>query len=183
MPKLNLGCGRDIKEGWINLDYIQLPGVDVVHDLNSLPLPFSNDFFDCIQCHDILEHVDHFEGLLKELHRILKKGGILLIRVPHFTSPCNFIDPTHKRSFSGRSFNFFTKDYPCDYHSDFHFEIRQTDIRLFKKFFIFGKTMSGWINWVERWINKKPKRQWMYEDTCFRNILPASNIYFELEQV
>jgi hypothetical protein len=31
--KLNLGCGRDIKQGFVNLDYMPLPGVDVVADL------------------------------------------------------------------------------------------------------------------------------------------------------
>ena len=35
--KLHIGCGHDIKEGWVNHDLAQLPGVDIVHDLNSFP--------------------------------------------------------------------------------------------------------------------------------------------------
>lgn len=35
MKRLNLGCGRDIKKGWINLDILKLPGVDVVYDLTN----------------------------------------------------------------------------------------------------------------------------------------------------
>ena len=31
--KLHLGCGHILKEGWLNHDIVQLPGVDVVHDL------------------------------------------------------------------------------------------------------------------------------------------------------
>lgn len=38
--KLNLGCGNDIREGWVNLDINKKEGVNVVHDLNEVPLPF-----------------------------------------------------------------------------------------------------------------------------------------------
>jgi len=34
--KLNVGCGRNIKEGWINLDSAALPGVELVCDLESV---------------------------------------------------------------------------------------------------------------------------------------------------
>ena len=44
MKKLNLGCGTDIKKGYINLDVAKLDGVDVVHDINRLPLPFKENF-------------------------------------------------------------------------------------------------------------------------------------------
>ncbi len=32
MKKLNLGCGKDIRKGYINLDLKKLPGVDIVHN-------------------------------------------------------------------------------------------------------------------------------------------------------
>ena len=107
--KLNLGCGTDIREGWVNLDSAALPGVDVVHDINSLPLPFAADSFDEIVCQDILEHIADYTPLLKELHRVLAPGGMLRVRVPHFTSKNNFSDPTHRRMFSSATFDFFTK--------------------------------------------------------------------------
>lgn len=37
--KINLGCGTDIKPGWVNVDIAKLDGVDIVHDLDELPLP------------------------------------------------------------------------------------------------------------------------------------------------
>ena len=107
--KLNLGCGRNIKKGWINLDFTKGEGVDIVHDLNSLPLPFEDHKFDQVLCQDVLEHID-FVPLINDIHRILKKKGILKIRVPHFTSKLNFEDPTHKHQFLIRTFDYYIKN-------------------------------------------------------------------------
>lgn len=68
-PRLNLGCGTDIRRGFVNLDHCDLPGVDVVHDLQKLPLPFEDSSFELIICRDILEHLDYIP-LLEEIHRI-----------------------------------------------------------------------------------------------------------------
>lgn len=45
MKKLNLGCGKDIKAGYVNLDIVKLDGVYVVWDVNKLPLPFKKEEF------------------------------------------------------------------------------------------------------------------------------------------
>ena len=39
--KINLGCGREILEGYTNVDLIKEQGVDVIHDLNEYPYPAS----------------------------------------------------------------------------------------------------------------------------------------------
>ena len=105
--KLNVGCGKDIREGWVNLDSVKLPGVDVCHDINLLPLPFADAEFDEILCKDVLEHVEYIPTL-GEFHRILKSGGRLTIRVPHFTSKDAFSDPTHRKFFTSHTFRYFT---------------------------------------------------------------------------
>ena len=97
--KLNLGCGKSIKKGWVNLDINEEEGIDVVHDLNILPLPFDIETFECILCENVLEHINYLP-LMNDLHRILKKGGVLIIRVPHFTSKSNYADPSHIHFFS-----------------------------------------------------------------------------------
>ncbi len=56
--KLNLGCGKQIKEDYTNLDKVALEGVDVVHDLDVFPYPFRDNTFDEILCSHVLEHVD-----------------------------------------------------------------------------------------------------------------------------
>ena len=75
LKKLNLGCGNKPKEGWINLDRVALPGVDVVHDMTNVPLPFPDNYFDAIYTTETLSHSPNIRKTLKEFFRILKPGG------------------------------------------------------------------------------------------------------------
>jgi len=155
MMKLNLGCGRNIKKGWINLDYTKGEGVDVVHDLNITPLPFQDEEIDYVLCQDILEHVN-FIPLINDIHRILKKNGILKIRAPHFTSKLNFEDPTHKYQFSFRTFEFFIKNNIFSYSSEVKCFSKKKKRIIFEKSNLFFKIFN---NFLEKWINKSEKHQ------------------------
>ncbi len=42
---LNLGAGKDIVDGYINHDIVELPGIDIVHDLNVFPWPWEGWLF------------------------------------------------------------------------------------------------------------------------------------------
>jgi SAM-dependent methyltransferase len=46
------------------------------------PLPFEDDCFDCITMLDVLEHIADQEGILAELHRVLKPGSKFIVTVP-----------------------------------------------------------------------------------------------------
>jgi predicted SAM-dependent methyltransferase len=67
LKKLNLGSGADIRTGWVNLDIGNIPGVDIIHDIEKLPLPFDDDRFEEILCNDILEHINYIP-VLKDVH-------------------------------------------------------------------------------------------------------------------
>ncbi len=106
--KLNFGCGRKIlagAEGWVNMDVVPLPGVDVVHNMLEPPYPFPEDAFDYILASHVMEHVPQVvqgrDGLLlvtQELHRILKPGGTLEVRGPNpRVGIYYFNNPTHYR--------------------------------------------------------------------------------------
>jgi len=104
---LNIGAGTDIRDKFINHDVVKLPGIDVVHDLNQYPWPWKDNSSDNIEILDVLEHLDNFVRAMEEIHRILKPGGIVLIRVPYWNHSCAYIDPTHKRGFHEQTFDFF----------------------------------------------------------------------------
>ena len=75
MNKLNIGCGNNIKEGYINVDIRKLDDRVIVCDVHDLPFP--DEHFDYIYAKDIIEHVGRLEinSVLKEWVRVLKKGG------------------------------------------------------------------------------------------------------------
>lgn len=168
---LNLGCGFDIKKGFVNLDKYNLEGVDVVHDLKMFPYPFEDDTFDYILCNDIIEHLDLIDTM-RELHRILKKEGTISIRVPHFSSTHNFEDPTHINLFASRRFKFFVVDGGmgrCYYFNSLFDHINYTKITFDK----------GWIFWnylVESLVNISDKTRLIYEFTFLSRLFPAMNL-------
>lgn len=176
MDKLNLGCGMDIKKGYINLDCVKLTGVDVKWDLNKYPYPFKNEQFREVRCIDVIEHLDDFTKTMKELYRITKKGGKIYIQVPHFTSPDNFIDPTHKKMFSSLTFDLFLKEHKRAYYFDFHFSKVSSKISFRKKVIFF------WAYLVEPLVNISKGTKLFYELTILRSLFPAFNIEVTLEK-
>jgi len=80
--KLNLGCGGDIKPGYVNIDIRVLPGVDYIADVRKLGYPDGS--VDEIIAKDLLEHFPfpQAQDILKEWARVLKKGGRIYIQCP-----------------------------------------------------------------------------------------------------
>ncbi|VVB60021.1 Uncharacterised protein [uncultured archaeon] len=95
--KLNLGCGEFRKEGYVNVDYYSVSKPDVKHDLNKFPYPFSDNEFGLIEADHVLEHLENPFMVIKEMHRISQDGGLIIIKVPHFSR--GFTHPEHKRGF------------------------------------------------------------------------------------
>lgn len=178
--KLNLGCGNDIRADYVNLDCAALDGVDVVHDLNSLPLPFEDGSFSEILCLDVFEHIDYIP-ILKECLRILKPGGRIVIEVPHFSSSNNYVDPTHRTRFSVKTFHFFTEGTyerrQRGYYFDFSFS-RVSERRL-----IFDSAPTLPWNWIaQRLFNISLGVQQYYEATGLVYLFPAQNLRVVLEK-
>lgn len=84
MKKLNLGCGSDYKEGWVNVDSDRGIRADLFWDLRKR-FPFKDGEFDSILAQDVLEHFTKEEAkfFLKECRRVLKTGGEIKLRTPN----------------------------------------------------------------------------------------------------
>lgn len=107
MKVLDLGCGKRKLKGAVGVDILEYDGVDVVHDLNKFPYPFKDEEFDVINCDNVLEHLDNITDVLRELWRVTKLNGKIVIKAPHFSNFWAFSDPTHKHFFGYKSFEYY----------------------------------------------------------------------------
>ncbi len=114
MVRINVGCGQDVREDWINIDQAELPGVDVVANLDQCadtPLPLEDNSADEFLLSHIIEHLQHPLPLMQELHRIAKPGAKAIIRVPHGASDDAYEDPTHIQQYFHGSFGYFSQPF------------------------------------------------------------------------
>lgn len=106
--KLNIGCGKDIRQGYVNIDKFPGDGVDIVLDLDSKRpiLHYGSNTVDEIYCSHCLEHMYYWHELMREFGRVLKVGGRLIIKVPKGYDPSAF----HVRFFERYSMDAFLFD-------------------------------------------------------------------------
>lgn len=102
--RLNVGCGNDIRPGWVNLDVVDYGG-NTVCDLNRYPWPFADNTFDEVYASHILEHMGNFNAVITEIWRVSKHGARFEVRVPFFLSTKYYSEPDHRIPFGIRSFD------------------------------------------------------------------------------
>lgn len=112
--KLNLGCNHFPVPGYINVDQEELPGVDLIADLNQ-PWPWEDNSVDFIRASHVFEHLQgpdplHLAGqiwCMNEAYRVLRPGGELDVEVPSTAGPGAFQDPTHVTFWNENSFWYY----------------------------------------------------------------------------
>ncbi len=105
--KLDLGCGKNKHEGFIGVDKRDIPGVDIIQDLEQgLPNIASNSCSEILASH-VMEHIHDIFPLMKDCHRVLRNEGKMTILVPSPKSPYFFGDPTHVKFYGLSSFSTF----------------------------------------------------------------------------
>jgi hypothetical protein len=111
--KLNLGCGFNRIEGFVNVDKSDVCQPDLVMDLEVTPWNVGTSEVDEVVFNHSLEHLgqqaDVFLRIIQELYRVCKPGAKIHINVPHPRHD-NFIgDPTHVRVVTPQMFTLFSK--------------------------------------------------------------------------
>lgn len=109
MMKLYFGCGHHVVEGFLGVDRIEAPEVDIVHDMSMYPYPFDDNSVDGVLLNNILEHFADTIKVMEEMWRICKHGAKIRIEVPYYNSPGACQDPTHKSFFTENTFDYFTE--------------------------------------------------------------------------
>ncbi len=108
MKMLDLGCGSNKVESEgndvVGVDYDKRVNPDIVWNLNNLPYPFKENEFDEVRSNHCIEHLDYSkkdpDDVFKELWRITKPGGLIKVKVPHFSSTAAWGHWQHKRPFA-----------------------------------------------------------------------------------
>jgi hypothetical protein len=112
--KLNLGCGHNHMEGFLNIDRESEASPDQQVDLEVFPWPFSDNAADEVMMSHVLEHLGAdpkvFLNIMKELYRVCNNQALVTIVVPHPRHDTYLGDPTHVRPVIPEMLNLFSRD-------------------------------------------------------------------------
>ena len=152
--KLNVGCGGKPLEGYVNLDKIPYPHVDIIYDLetasNGSLMHFRQDLskkplgelvpdntFDEIILVHVIEHIHHVLPMMEELYRVAKPGCRMTIACPYGSTDNADEDPTHVRRIFDNSFVYFSQAWygNNDYGYRGDWELQHVLFKLRKEFF------------------------------------------------
>lgn len=116
--KLNIGCGRDYKPGWVNIDISHAVRAEAHIDIRIHELVDADDArgripdnsVDEIYISGVLEQIgenEHLIHALNECHRVLKPGSIMEVVVPNARFAIAHQDPMDVRKFTRETFPYF----------------------------------------------------------------------------
>jgi hypothetical protein len=114
--KIDIGCGKNKREGFLGVDQFAIEGVDVVADLRAR-WPWDDDSVSEVHCSHFIEHLTNFDEkwervhFFNELHRVLRKDGVATLIFPHWNSTRYYGDPTHKEPFSEMGFYYLSREW------------------------------------------------------------------------
>jgi len=118
--RLNLGCGRDVRDGWVNIDSVPLPGVDHVVNFDGKPvLPLPDDSVARSEGSHVIEHLANPLPFMEELWRVTEPGGTAEFRCPYGATDDADEDPTHVRRMFPGSWGYFSQ--PFYWRADYGF--------------------------------------------------------------
>lgn len=126
--QLDVACGANKTPGFVGMDYQDLPGVDIIHDLAVLPWPLPDDSVIRAIASHYVEHIPkvvYYQGndgkfhsylpfisFMNEMWRVMKPGGEFAIAAPHGYSPGFLQDPTHTAGLNEATWYYFNPEHP-----------------------------------------------------------------------
>lgn len=104
-------CGDLYSEGYHYPDYVK--------NMNVLDIPYKENSFDIIICNHLLEHVPNDIAAMKELFRVLKKGGKAILQVPISLNSAKTLEDFSITEPSQREITFGQADHVRIYGEDY----------------------------------------------------------------
>lgn len=168
--KLNLGAGKKIDLGYLNVDIVKLNGVDLVWDLNKMPWPFKENQFEEVKCRYVLELLDNFINVTEEIWRVCSPGAKVIVYSPLFPNMRSAQDPLTKKFMTYNSFDYFVPGTGLNYYSKAKFKILRRKI-------IFSRNKNlEWLSFIPN-ISQKFYCRFLF------NLFPSNEIIYKLEVV
>jgi SAM-dependent methyltransferase len=193
---LDLGCGPCPRNPY-NRDEVH--AVDLVApegmeprlfrlaNLSLEPIPYPDSTFDSISAFDFIEHIPRilstadglntrfpFVGLMDEIHRTLKPGGLFYALTPAYPHAATFQDPTHVNAITNITSVYFCGEHPLArmYGYRGRFEALRNDWAMYPEDFVPG-TILGWRRRLRRWRLKRSGRlsHLVWEFVCVKPAL------------
>lgn len=105
--RMNYGCGRDYRTGWMNVEMNRSVKADIYVNPQDTTLPFSDDSFVEILLDNVLEHLpkDKLFPFLDEIYRVSCPHAVVRVYVPHFTSVFAYANLSHQSAFAIGAFD------------------------------------------------------------------------------
>ncbi|MBI5094222.1 MAG: hypothetical protein HZB26_17510 [Candidatus Hydrogenedentes bacterium] len=176
--RLNLGCGRDYRSGWINVDSNPEVLTDVRADL-SRDLPFVENSVDEIYLDNVIEHIprERLFVFLEELYRICHAGARIRIYAPHYSGMHAFKHLGHYQYFGVGSFDIFKPDAPFngERYSHARFEVRAERLLFFhhnlvNHLYLSRLPINGLFNFSTEWMLLMERFQFLGFDEIFYDL-------------
>jgi SAM-dependent methyltransferase len=179
--RLNVGCGRNIMDGWVNIDASPLPGVNLVCDLDRVrqtPIALPDATVELFLLSHVIEHIHDTLGLMQELWRLALPGARAVIRVPHGASDDAWEDPTHLRPYFPSSFVYFAQ--PAYWRADYGY---RGDWQPGKTTLLVDKDRCQGLSEQQILVKLTHERNMVKEMVCeLRCVKPLRAALFELQQ-
>ncbi|MCK7493447.1 MAG: hypothetical protein MZW92_20235 [Comamonadaceae bacterium] len=101
--KLNLGCGFDHREGYVNIDMNSWHNPDVLADVRKIGF-LPSKYYDEIVAQDVLEHLPRTQTLrtLAHWNRPLRMGGKIVLRLPSVLGIADLLGRRENQSLARR---------------------------------------------------------------------------------
>lgn len=134
--KLNLGCGYNILDGYVNIDKVQTTPQTIVG--NILTLDYPDQSVAEIYLRHVIEHFfeDEIRQLLQNCHRMLQVGGCLIVETPDFE---RIVEAWHSGALSKQLLNWTLFGFTA------HETTRERDIHMLHKYVFDVALLSAFL--------------------------------------
>ncbi|MEC0091999.1 class I SAM-dependent methyltransferase [Paenibacillus macquariensis] len=105
--RIDIGCGSNKEKGYLGIDLVEGPEVDIVCDINQ-GIPLSDNSVEFVMASRVLPYVSDLFAVMSEIQRICVHKAVVCILAPYTHSFYHMSNPTFKQKFDEYTPRYFT---------------------------------------------------------------------------